>query len=1143
MNLTANRASGPYVLHEQERGIGAKLLRVMKLTTILMLAFCLHTSAKGVAQQTITFSGREVSLENVFNAIKKQTSYRFFFNTDAIPRTTKVTIDVKNAPIEQVMHLALKDQPLTFAIKGRTIFIMKKEDIKTSFVEEQQPPIDVKGRVVNENGEPVEGVTVTIKGTNFSISTNPSGEFLVKTVEENATLIFTSVNMETFEIGVKGRQFLDVKLQTKVTSMQEIVINKGYYTERKRLATGNVSTIKSKDIQNQPVQNPLLALVGRVPGLVVEQATGFANSGVIVRIQGRNSINSGLDPLYVIDGVPYLSQPLPTIGLSRGILGNSGGSSSISSGGGNPLNFINPQDIESIDVLKDADATAIYGSRGANGVILINTKKGKAGQTKFNASFRSGWGSVPKKLDLLTTQQYLEMRQEAYLKDGTPVPNQSITPSNTNYDLTVWDQNGHTDWQEELIGGSALYTDAQVGISGGNVNTQFLIGAGYHKETTVLPGDFSDKKGSIQFSINHTGNNQKFKVQTSGTYVVDNNQIPNRDLTLDAMRLAPNAPFLYNPDGTLNWEPVSSGSGTVSTWTNPLSYLYSKYSNKVNNFIGNAQLSYQLYPGLVIRSGFGFTNLQYDEVSINPHLSIRPELRPTTNRTASYGNGRNSSWIIEPQATYSVQIGQGKLETLIGSSFQQVITKSQPVAGSGYSSDLLLENLRSAATVTALTPYYSLYKYNAIFGRFNYNFKDRYIINITARRDGSSRFGSENLFNNFWGAAGSWIFTNEKWLSSNLSFLNFGKLRVSYGTTGNDQIGDYGFMNLYNPVSAGVPYQSLTAMAPDRHTNPYLQWEETKKFQVGIDIGLISDRITFNLNYYHNRSSNLLVQNMLSFITGFDRINENFEGVIQNTGWEFALNTYNFRSRDFSWSTNLNLTIPNHNGKLISFPNLSSTIYANTYAVGKSINDVKRYQFLGIEPLTGAYQFVDENGNPTLSPQSSDLISYSNISQRLYGGIQNNISYKGVELDFTFQFVKKDAPVYYGDRPGVFNGTGNSGNQPTVVLSRWEKANDVAKLQRFSATYPSNLLNSWFNFQSSNASFTDASFIRLTNLALAWQIPEKWKKVASLKDIRLFINGQNLFTITKYKGLDPSTGSSTTLPPLRVFTIGGQVTF
>jgi TonB-dependent SusC/RagA subfamily outer membrane receptor len=326
--------------------------------------------------------------------------------------------------------------------------------------------------------------------------------------------------------------------------------------------------------------------------------------------------------------MPYTSQLLP--GVNPSIIPNSG----VGNVKGNPLSFTNPSDIESIEVLKDADATAIYGSRAANGAILITTKKGKPGKTKVDLNMQTGIGQVSRKLDLLNTQQYLEMRREGVVNEGRTIVS-------TDYDLNgLWDTTRYTDWQKELIGGTAHYTDLQASVSAGNENLQYLLGVGYHKETTVYPDQFSDQKGSLHFNINNISDNRRFKVQITGNYLVDDNRLPSQDLMERAVKVAPDAPSLYNVDGTLNWMPNSSGN---SSWTNPLSYTLKKYENTTYNLVSNAIFSYQILPGLDVKSSFGYTNLQSNELSTSPLSAERPENRPSGDRSAVYGNNKISS--------------------------------------------------------------------------------------------------------------------------------------------------------------------------------------------------------------------------------------------------------------------------------------------------------------------------------------------------------------------------------------------------------------------------------------------------------------------------------------------------------------------
>ncbi|HEX4850221.1 MAG TPA: TonB-dependent receptor plug domain-containing protein, partial [Puia sp.] len=584
----------------------------------------------------------------------------------------------------------------------------------------QQP---VHGVVKDAKGAPLGGATVTNKNSKASTATDADGSFSIN-ASEGDILVISFVGYDKIEIKITSsttalvvssdRQedlseidqsngfrpgqtlslssSLNIVLSQKISSLTEIVINKGYYKEQKKFSTGNVSKVTSKDIEQQPVLNPLLALQGRVPGLFITQANGLPGSGVTVRIQGQNSIGKGNDPLYVIDGVPYISQ-LPSTFLSSP-LGSSGGPviNGVQSGSGNPLSYINPGDIESIEVLKDADATAIYGSRAANGAILITTKKGIAGQTKLDVNLQAGGGKVTRTLDLLNNPKYLEMRREALRNDGLSI-------GSTDYDINgTWDTTRYTNWQKELIGNVARYNNIQVNVSGGTSNLQYLIGGTFRQETYVFPGDFVDNKGSVHFNVNNVSKNQKFKISLSGNYLIDNNKLPSTDLTNIAITLAPDAPELYNSNGSLNWEPISSGSSTVSTWANPLANLLRVYKTKTNNIISSVNLSYKIFSGFEVSSNFGFTDLQAVESRISPIIAFPPEKRADALRTTSYANNSVTSWIIEPQINYRRSFKNGKLEALVGTTIQQNNTNGFTLTGIGYNSDLVLEDLQSATS-------------------------------------------------------------------------------------------------------------------------------------------------------------------------------------------------------------------------------------------------------------------------------------------------------------------------------------------------------------------------------------------------------------------------------------------------------------
>lgn len=1108
--------------------------RAMRLTALLLTVVCVNVSAHSY-EQTVSFSGKNVSLIKVFASIEKQTGVSFFFNYAIVQKTKPVTLDLRNVEMNELLDIVLEGQGLSYYKSGKTIFIIKDGEQKKYSGQNDaagvpKDKIDVKGKVVNEEGSPLIGASITVKDGNKSVLTDEKGSFEIKNIPDNSIIIisFVGYQKQTLNIDEVGKAVIVLKQATNILDQAQVIAY-GYTTQR--LSTSNIFSIRSADIERQPVDNPLLTMEGRVPGVFVAQANGLPGSGITVRVQGQNSINNGNDPLYVIDGVPYTSQMLAT--TSGGPLGNSGGlplNGAIP--GSNPLSYINPADIERIDVLKDADATAIYGSRAANGAILITTKTGKVGNAKTDINVYQGIGQISHKLHLLNTRQYLQMRHEALANDG-------LKPAPTDYDVNgYWDTTRNIDWQKALLGRNAQFTNANGSVSGGNSSTQYLVGGMFRYATTVFPGSFNDKKGSLHFSINTHSNDGRFHLQLSGNYMADDNHLPQVDLTNSALQLAPDAPPLYNKDGTINW--MTNPAGT-STWFNPISNIFNLYDGKTNNLISNAKVGYKLVKGLEIKVNLGYTNLQTNEISQSPDYAKPPELRSSTPLAAVFSNSNINSWIVEPQLDYIAVFRKSKLEALVGSTIEQQMSNGQKITGTGYPADQLLGSLASATTVTVNSTIAAVYKYNALFGRLNYNFDDKYLIDLTGRRDGSSRFGPKNQFHDFEAVGIAWIFTNENFLKKNSAVISFGKVRGSYGTTGNDQIGDYRYLDVYTPLSQGTPYQNTSALTYLNLPNPYLEWEESKKLQFGLDLAFLHDRIIFNGTYAINRSSNQLLPYNLPIITGYYNVTENFPATVENRSLELALTSINIRTGKFNWTTMVNATIPRN--KLVAFPNLANSSYAYSYVIGEPINVVQAFHYMGVNAQTGIYQFSDQHGNITTSPNFlTDRTKRINISPTIYGGLENRVTCGNFDLDFLFQFVKQiNSSLRFGNAnvPGFFS-AGN-GNQPTSVLGRWRQSGDNAKIMRFNSN--GSLGSSFGNVMSSDAAFSDASFIRLKNVSLSWKMPDNLIRRVRMAYVRFYVEGQNLITITKYTGLDPETLSLTALPTLRVFTGGVQMGF
>jgi TonB-dependent starch-binding outer membrane protein SusC len=1114
------------------RLLTSKCLLGMKLTIILMLAALLQVSAKGYTQ-TITISVKNASLEKVFAEIKKQTGYSFLYTDQTLQGTYKVDIDVNAVSLEALLDLCLKNQPVSYTIVNKTIILKPKDaSPKENATDEQPslpPTVDISGRITNEEGEPLQGANIKIKGTDKGTTTNGDGVFLLKAVDENATLEISFIGYQTISVSVNNRTSINVSLKLNVIKAPEVTVRKGYYSEKRITTTGNVSTITSKDLEKQPVNNPLLGMQGRVPGMSINQMTGLAGSAVQVQIRGLNSIASGNEPLYVIDGVPYPSLNLPsTVRFLQGTGSNQGSGYSA----GSPLSYLNPSDIESIDILKDADATAIYGSRGANGVILITTKKGKQGRIKVEVNAQTGFGKVSRKLDVLNTRQYLDMRYESFKND------QAVPNPNADYDLTLWDTTRQTDWQKELIGGTARYNDIQTAFSGGSEFIQYRVGGGYHKETTVFPGDFSDQKASAQFNLTGLSANKKFSLVFSGLYVNDINRLSSSDFTDQAIKLAPVAPALYNPDGSINWAPNANG---VSTWNfdQPIAMTLKRVTSKTNNLLANAALSYKLLPALELKSSFGYNIIQTDDIYISPQAANDPSTWSVKPRASTFVNNKLESWIIEPQISYTRQILKGEVTALFGTTFQQKITKGQQISASGFSSDLVIENIGAATNVTAYAGPEAEYKYNAVFGRINYNRDDKYIINLTGRRDGSSRFGPASQFHNFGAVGAAWVFTKEKFMDGLIPALNFGKLRASYGTTGNDEIGDYSFMDIYGNNPFGVPYQGTQGLLPTRIFTPDLHWEETRKLEAGLDLGFFNQLLNIGLSFYQNRSSNQLMAYPLPSTSGFTSLNKNLDALIQNSGLELEVRSVNLSKKDFQWTSFLNMSA--NRNKLLSISNYADQYWRNK--LGMPISTIFVYRYVGVDFVSGLYQVANESGTPTSNPKATDAtVPINYLVPKFFGGLQNTFAWKGLQFDFLIQFVYKTTAkeYWYNYMPGFF-GPYYGSNQPTTVLNHWQRAGDVAQVQKFSQNFST--VNAYSNAATSDQLYKQVSYARVKNASISYDLPRAWKDKMHMQSARVFVQGQNLYTLTNYKGLDPETsyGESPHLPPLRVITLGVQI--
>jgi len=1105
----------------------------MRLTAFILLAGCLEVTAAGYSQ-TVTLSVKGEPLEKVFREIQTQTGFTFVYYKEDLQKARPVDLQVSDAPIEDALAACFRDQPFTYTIVDKYVVVKQKILIDNAQKDSPPPPGDIIGNVTDSSGVPMENVNITVKRTHHGTITDARGNFVLHNVAENDVLVFSYVGFDNLSMPVKGRSNIHLKMKPATSMLDEAVVQ-AYGKTSQRLTTGDIGKLTAQEIETQPVMNPLLTLQGRIPGLEITPTSGYASAPIKVEIMGRNSLNSNFssDPLYIIDGVPLTVLNIASQSASYYSAGSPG---FIQNGMNNPANgqspffSLNPNDIESIEVLKDADATAIYGSRAANGVILITTKKGRSGKTQFNFDVSQGVSSLAGlHWNMLNNTQYFQMRREALAYDGI-IP----TPSNAP-DLLVWDTTRNVDWQKTLWGNTGKWTAAQMALSGGNEQTNFRLAVGYNRQTDILTFSGADQRGSMSFNFTHHTLDQRFSLAFSAVYTFSEvNIIP----LPSAVDLPPNAPEVFDSKGNLNyaqWDAL----GATSSLGFPFNVLLRPYDSKTNFLNSSLSLNYNILKGLSGRINLGYNNAQTNQTQFTPIASQDPANNPKG--TAQFGHNWNNNVILEPQVEYNSYINKGKLNILIGSTWHSIVTEGLYVVGLNYTNDALLRTITNAPNVVS-TDNYGQYKYAALFARINYNWENKYIVNVNVRRDGSSRFGPGEQFGNFGSIGAAWIFSEDQWLKNHLpSFITFGKLRGNYGITGSDAIGDYRYLSQWSSNGITGNYDGIAPLVPQLNLNPDYHWEVNHKLEGALDLGFAKDRLNVSAVRYINHCDNQLVQFPTPLFTGFPDVTSNFPANVQNTGWEFSLNAKIIEHKDFEWSLNFN--IESHRNKLLAYPNIQNSPYANVYKIGYPLNLVYLLHYTGVDPQTGQYSYYDKNhdGNVNIDysvqPGSKDDDRYIiyNLDPKFTGGVANNFRYDNWNVSFFFYFKKQIGLNALNSSYG-----GGISNISTYQFNNsWHKQGDLAQFARFTT----NPVNSDYYFSTSDGAYTDASFVRLSNVNITYSLLSQKFKKTGLKGARIFINAQNLFVITKYKGVDPETQRFGGMPPAKTIAAGFSLNF
>lgn len=986
-----------------------------------------------------------------------------------------------------------------------------------------------------KDGIALPGVTVKVKGAPTGTVTTADGTFRVNVPPSANTLVFSFVGYGDQEVNITNQTDVSVSLSTGNKELSEVVVV-GYGTQTKRDVTGSISKIQAAQIENQPVVSFESALQGRAPGVVIESGSGKVGQGIKIRIRGTSSISASSQPLYVVDGLPILSQS----------------QSDINNDPTNPLADINPNDIESVEVLKDASAAAIYGARAANGVVLITTKKGRVGEkTKIELNASTSWSRPTRKRGFMDAKQYVDMLMETASNDGkshfkTPIPDlpvfdteqesidffqEEITGLLDHYSLgTDWRKQAvNNNWENQIYRDVAHTRQLDLSASGGTEKTRFYVSGFYNdQEAIVIVNRFRRYGGRL--NLEHNANDKlSFGVNLAVSRsqldrISDDNAFSTPGQMVAQM---PISPFRDPETGELNKNTLYP-NGLVDAAYN---------SNKQVNFrtIGNVFGNYKILPSLSFRSELGTDISNLTEQQYNGKLSTDGE--PLGE--AVYLYTQNASFNTNNYFTFTPSLGERHtLATTLGMSYQQNDFSTSQVSGENFPSDAI-KHVVAAGDITGGTSFEQRYTFLSYFFRANYAYKNRYLAGFSVRADGSSRFGPDNRYG--WFPAGSvgWVASEENFLKNN-NVLNYLKLRASYGLTGNAEIGD----NRYKTLLEVTNYPDLPGYRPNQIGNAGLKWERTAQADIGLEFGLFNNRLSGEVDYYNKQTSDLLLQANVPFTTGFESIYRNV-GKMENKGVEILLNGTIIDSREFKWNASINLAYNKNKVKDIQGQIIESPNNEQRAVEGQPIGVFFMPKYAGVDPQTGDALFYDKDGKTTASYGDAERVVVGKSNPDWTGGFNTSLSYKGFDLSGFLTFVQGNN-IY--NRGGVYMSNSFAGydNQTTDQLRRWQKPGDITDIPRLSAYFASgdNLSSRWLY---------DGSYIRLKNVILGYTLPKSATDAIHISSVRVYVAGYNLWTKTDYLS-DPEVNTDVlgnieggvdfySIPQARTFTVGVNVKF
>ncbi|WP_455638641.1 TonB-dependent receptor [Parabacteroides sp.] len=1084
----------------------------------------------------ITINVKNQSIRQTLKEIERLGNYQFFYNNDLSSLDKKVSLSVKDESIESVMDKLLADTDISYKQDENNLIVLTLK--ATAAGQQTGDNVKIKGSVFDDNGDPVIGANIVVEGSTNGTITDIDGNFFLQ-VPKNALLHISYIGYLDQKVKIGNNTDIRVVLKEDTQTLDEVIVV-GYGTMKKSDITGSVASVRLDDLKEGASTSVDQMLLGKSAGVNVVQSSGEPGGGFSVNIRGASSINGGVSPLYVIDGVP--------IDNSRPVSQGSIVGFSDSRSPRNPMSSINPADIESLEILKDASATAIYGSRGANGVILITTKSGKAEKMKVSYSGSVGIQSPSGKLDLLSAADYKRVLNEIIDASGDAEANRVGDIANGGRG---------TDWQDEVTRQNAITHEHQLSFSGGNSKTYYYTSFNYvNQEGIVKNTSFerlgarinlkSDINSKLKIGMNATGSYMKDHFVANGFGVNDN-----AGVMYAAYNYDPTIP-VKDVDGNFALSPVLQIDNPVA-----LSEGMTSYSDTYR-FLASAFGEYHITDDLFLRLNLGTDFMNESRKNFVSSLTKQGRFY---GGIASNQNSEKSNYIVEGTANYNKTIKKHSFGALAGISYQRYVTSYLNNRAADFPNESLgAENLnlgnqetfrmQNSVTGNRLASY---------IGRVNYSFDDRYLATVTFRADGSSRFGKNNKFGYFPSAALAWRISNESFLKG-VDQLTSLKLRLGWGRTGNQEIGDYPALTTYQ--SAGTTIwdgKQMVGTGPAKMPNPDLKWETTDQTNIGLDFGVFNNRINGGLDYFWKKTTDMLLQLPVPQSTGYNSILSNV-GRIDNKGIELFLNTVNIDTKNFKWESNITFT--SMRNKVKDLGGIDEIIVGAGYThveqvairkPGLPLNSYYGWEVAGVwqenddyskmkeDYKPGDLKYVDQNGDGVIN--DADRVVLGDSFPDFQWSFGNTFTYKDFDLYIFFEGVQGVDMLNGNLIDSYFPIDFRRNKFAEPYLNRWTPDNPTNQYPSF--TDPLKLGRKVVNSRT----LSDASYVRLKTIRLSYRLP---KFSSLIQSLQLYVTAENLFTITDYVGLDPAINPNNnsnfrmdfnSYPSARTFIFGAKIDF